>query len=346
MNFRLLLPLLPLLAASSYGVAVPAPTPAPEEPAITEEAAPPALRLPPERDETRRAKALEEQLKQVDRATEITWLGEGDERFLGLYRADSSGSPFGNLLVLHDNLQHPDWPGIVRGLREDLSRHGWNTLSIAMPDYRPLPDLPPLPAPEPPPAENEAAPAKDEKAKPPAPGKAANDTQPPSEPPAESDPAAEQPAQDIYESVEYKPEQVPDVVDSRIRLGMEFLREKDPSPVVIVTIGLSAGFAAKKTQTLLIRDVAGLVLIDPVQPEGADFNTDLDALDLRIPVLDIAPQFNPRTPPGLRLANARRARHQSYEQSIVEGAQRGITGYENQVVRIERGWGERHFKPR
>lgn len=312
MNFRLILPLALLLALPVQGVTPPqqAATPVPTEPAADTDA-PPMLRLPAEREETRRAKALEQQLGQIDRATEVAWLDNGEDRFLALYRQDSSGAPFASLLILHDNRQHPDWPGVVRDLREQLSHHGWHTLSVAMPDYLPIPKLPPLQAP----------------------GAADAATGP-------ANHSAEE------KSVEYPIDKVPDVVDERVRVGIAFLKKKNPTaPVVVVAIGLSAGFAAKKTQTLLIKDLAGIVLIDPVQPDGTDFNTDLDALDLRVPILDIAPEFAPRTNPSLRLANATRARHEGYQQRIIRGAKPGFAGYEIQIIKTVRGWGERLFKP-
>jgi hypothetical protein len=355
MNFRLILPLVLLLALPVQAVTPPKqePAPAAADPAAAAADEPPVLRLPAEREETRRAKGLEQQLGQIDRATEVAWLDNGEDRFLALYRADSSGKPFASLLILHDNRQHPDWPGIVRGLREQLSGHGWNTLSVAMPDYLPQPKLPPMPEPTTaeaaPPAETPASdPANKsnpgDKSKP-APATAKIPAAPPAQT-ATTEPAATEPAATLQEekSVEYPTEKVPDVVDERVRVGIAFLKKKDPAPVVIVAIGLPAGFAAKKTQTLLIKDVAGIVLIDPVQPEGSDFNTDLDALDLRVPILDIAPEFGPRTNPALRLANATRARHESYQQRIIRGAKPGFTGYESQIVKTVRGWGERLFK--
>lgn len=359
MNFRLILPLVLLLALPVQAVTPPkqAASPAPADPATAATDAPPILRLPAEREETRRAKALEQQLSLVDRATEVAWLDNGEDRFLALYRADSSGKPFASLLILHDNRQHPDWPGIVRGLREQLSGHGWNTLSVAMPDYLPQPKLPPMPEPSvtdavapaattPPAGAATKAKAAD-KGKAPSGAKASTPAAPgtkPSGTAAIEEPATPSATHDEEKSVEYPTEKVPDVVDERVRVGIAFLKKKDPAPVVIVAIGLPAGFAAKKTQTLLIKDVAGIVLIDPVQPEGSDFNTDLDALDLRVPILDIAPEFGPRTNPALRLANATRARHESYQQRIIRGAKPGFTGYESQIVKTVRGWGERLFK--
>ena len=320
----------PVQAAPAATTETPSATAAPADPAAAETQAdePPVLRLPAERAETSRAKALVLQLEQVDRATEAAWLDSGEDRFLALYRPDASGTAFASLLILHDNRQHPDWPGIVRGLREQLSDHGWNTLAVAMPDYLPLPVLPPRPVPEPVTPDQETA----------------TGEAPPAEEPESPAPTPPPPVDTEEPSVEYPTDKIPAVVDERIRAGAAFLKKKDPAPVVLVTIGLSAGLAAKNPQTLRIKDIAGIVLIDPVAPEGADFNADLQALNLQVPVLDIVPQWNARSSAPLRLANARRARHQDWQLRKIQGTGPGFNGYEAWVIKAVRGWGEQHFR--
>lgn len=347
MNFHLLSVLLLALALPAQGADVPAPdggASAPAAPATEQvpDVAPPALQLPPERAETRRARVLEEQLKQLDRDDEVLWLGEGNERFLALYRRDSSGRPFANLLLLHDNLQHPDWPGIVQGLREEMSRHGWHTLSIAVPDYLRLPKLPPLPAPAP-----EPAPV-------PAPEDSTDNKEKEGETPATETPAEPQPAEPAEDAsvtpveeaapepqVEYDPEQVPEVLRTRILTALDLLRQKESAPVVVVAVGTAAGLGAL-SGTLQTQDIAGLVLIDPAPV--AD-QTNLEALLLPIPVLDIVPQLGPRAEPEVRRAHARRLRHEQYEQRIIDAARRDFTGLERHVVRLVRGWARRQFEP-
>lgn len=84
-------------------------------------------------------------------------LQTGDGEFIGIWQEDTSGTPVGALLMLHDASQMPDWPGQLQPLRQYLSQHGWATLSIGLPE----PDarvLPPRPEPvklPPPPAEGE-----------------------------------------------------------------------------------------------------------------------------------------------------------------------------------------------
>lgn len=313
-------------------------TPAPPaaEAAPATEETPPALTLPKQRAETRRSKALEEQLKQVDKESEVMWLGSGDDQFMGLFLSDHSGKTFASALILHDNLQHPDWPGLVHALRADLAAHGWNTLTIALPDYLVLPVLPP------PDATEEARPADDTAQSGAATATPAKDDKPlgapePTIPVDDSTPLV---------PVEYSAEQVPDLVDGRTREALGVLKEKNAGPVIIIAIGLSAGIAAKKAQTMLIQDIAGLVIIDPVQPEGSNFNTDLDAMDLRVPILDIAPEFFPRTDPAVRKHSAGRTRKDQYQQRIIRGARPDFRGQETTLVKAVRGWGEQWFRNR
>lgn len=319
MKFRLILVWLLCLPG-----AVPAVEPPPEPAAADAATAPPPLREPPQRMDTRRGKVLATQIQQQDKETEIHWLGTEPDTFLALFRADHSGEPFANLLILHDNRQHPDWPGLVNSLRTRLAAHGWNTLAISLPDYIEQPKLPPREQPA-----NEPAPE----------GSA---TTPATAEPAAETAATEDPAD--KPSVEYPAAEVPDVVDARAREAITFLQQKADLPLAIVAIGLSATIVAKKAQTMLMTDIAGLVIIDPVEPASLEFNINLDTMDLRIPVLDIAPGFSPRSDPQLRRNSATRSRHPLYQQRILPGTGPEFAGMVPAVVRTLRGWGERHFR--
>ena len=340
MKWRPILPLC-LLAPLLLGAQSATPPPAQPEPTPATADTPPPLKSPPIREETRRSQNLEAQLKQVDKETEVTWLGEGDEKFLGLLLMDHSGATFANALILHDNHQHPDWPGLVHELRTQLAAHGWNTLSIAVPDYRLVPQLPAATAAPAAATTSTADPGKAD------PANAAPPTAAPADPAAQAPaPAPSTPAAAEEKSIEFEPDKVPDEVDRRARAATTLLRQKSPKPTVIIAIGLSAGFAAKKAQTMLIQDVSGLVIIDPVQPQNTDFNTDLDAMDLRIPILDIAPEFFPRTDPEVRRHSAGRTRQDLILQRIILGASPDFYQQEGAVVKTVRGWGERWFRKR
>jgi pimeloyl-ACP methyl ester carboxylesterase len=62
------------------------------------------------------------------------WLETAKQRkVFAIYTADRTGKHNGTVIVLHDMGQHPDWPDVVRPLREKLPDHGWSTLSVQMP---------------------------------------------------------------------------------------------------------------------------------------------------------------------------------------------------------------------
>ena len=331
-------------------------TEAPEEITDTADIPPPAIKLPPVRMEIRRARALQEELEKAGPlAGTSQWFKEGtDEQYFGIYIEDHSGRPVGNVLLLHDNLQHPDWPGIIHELRTQLPYAGWSTLAISVPDYIPKNMTPERPKASPP---AEIAPAGDADAPDlaPTPGKDNKpQTKASAKPEAETEPmidlAAEfakntvQPIAILQSSVEYEPERLLEVFDARIRESIAFLHSKSNLPVIIVGVGLSAAFAANRAQSLLLRDVNGLVLIDPMEPGKESLALDLDATDLKIPVLDIVPEQNPRSSAEQRRISASRLRHNAYELRIVLGSQPKFRGFEAQIVKAVRGWGDRHFR--
>lgn len=314
-----------LLAANS-GCAKPEDQPIADTP-------PAPLAIPPIRKETQRSQQLAKHLQTTDKETQVIWLGSGKEEFLGLYRPDSSGRPLANIVILHDNLQHPDWPGIIRQLRLKLSSTGWNTLSIALPDYLPKPAKEKTDSPVPDPQSEELD---TEATEPP-------DMMPSAMPDDSKGAIKETPLMDT--KVEYESEKVPAIMNERISLAISFIKEKSPLPVVVLCHGLSATLIAKQAQTMLVKDISGLVIIDPVEVTALKgFDSKLDAMDLRIPVLDIAPEFNPRTAPALRKKNAARLQHKGYRQQVIHGADQDFSNTEAALIKTVRGWGEKLFR--
>ena len=282
----------------------------------------------PERDETLRNQAVAAQLALTDKITEATWLGSGKEQFLALYLADSSGKPFVNTLILHDNLQNPDWPGVIRSLRKDLAVGGWNTLSIAVPDYQPRPAIPPLEPDQPEATGNVMEQELDTEA---------------TEPGAMNEGAGE-PAPAADRAPE---EQVPEELAQRILLASQYLSGKSNYPLVIIAIGSSATLILKQAQTGSLSDVNGIVMIDPLPLPGLEgVDLEMTESDLRIPLLDIAPEFNSRSESNIRAANARRQQQSLYQQRILRGSNRDFKGAELRLVKAVRGWGETEFRRR
>ena len=112
-------------------------------------------------------------------------------------------------------------------------------------------------------------------------------------------------------------------------------------PIIIIAIGSSATWIAQQAHEMRMKDIAGLVIIDPVKLPDSDTNPNEDVAGLRIPVLDIAPEYNARTPPIERKKNARRQSRKTYEQHIVMGSGPGFSQSEPQVVKKIRGWAKR-----
>lgn len=78
---------------------------------------------------------------------ETVWLKAGNQRFLGIFTPDTSGTTKGAVILLHGMGVHPNWPDVIYPLRVSLPEHGWATLSIQLPvlkndavleDYLPL----------------------------------------------------------------------------------------------------------------------------------------------------------------------------------------------------------------
>lgn len=283
----------------------------------------------PERDETLRNQAVAAQLALTDKTTEVTWLGSGKEQFLALYLPDSSGKPFVNTLILHDNLQNPDWPGVIRSLRKELTLGGWNTLSIAVPDYQPRPAIPPLEPDQPEATGSVLEQELDTEATEPEAMNEAN-----SEPVESTDDGAPE-------------DRVPEELAQRILLASQYLNEKSNYPLVIIAIGSSATLLLKQVQTSSVNEINGLVLIDPLPLPGLDsVDLEMTESDLRIPLLDIAPEFNPRSNPEPRATNARRQQQPLYQQRVLRGSNRDFRGAEMRLLKAVRGWGETQFRPK
>lgn len=143
--------LLPLL-----GLAQPAPEPTPEpapaEPPPTET---PEQPLPPPAQVGVREGGIDAWLP----PDQLLWLEAAGDRFPTRFRAELTGNPRGAVVILHDAGQHPSWPTTLAALFDELPRHGWHALALALPPPATLGSsiAPVEPAPDPaPPAADEA----------------------------------------------------------------------------------------------------------------------------------------------------------------------------------------------
>jgi len=77
---------------------------------------------------------ISRKLQQEVDEKEIVWLRLDDSlKNLALFKEAQGIDVLGSILILADLNHHPDWPHIIRPLRNNLANHGWNTLSIQMP---------------------------------------------------------------------------------------------------------------------------------------------------------------------------------------------------------------------
>jgi hypothetical protein len=76
---------------------------------------------------------LQRQYQSSLRAEQVLELATDQERFIALQLEQETASPEGGVLILHDAGQTPDWPYLLRQVREYLPAVGWTTLSIDLP---------------------------------------------------------------------------------------------------------------------------------------------------------------------------------------------------------------------
>lgn len=169
--------------------------------------------------------------KEVDEE-DLVWLKANNNKFIGLWKPDTSSASFGAVIILHAPGDTPNTPHTVKALRKNLSFHGWSTLAIAMPDIESL-DIPKR-------VKRTPLPVKDEKKD--------GETDP-------STPAMSQ--EEIDAAIENTPEEIPpkntnkgrsnpdDLSEQRINAAMQFLHDKGQYNIALVAFGANAVRAAK-----------------------------------------------------------------------------------------------------
>lgn len=314
-------------------------------------APPPELKKPPERLELTYNKLLADSLRNYDPDnSEQVWLSQGKDQYLGLFIDDFSGKRIGNILILHDNQQHPDWPGITHDLRTALPATGWSTLSISVPYFDLTPKLPKREPPiQPSPQSSETEP--NEQSAPPEDEKQKENNEPKNEMEAASEAVenrqvAEANMAAIADAkIEYSREQIPEIVNQRIREAIANIKGRNQRPIIVVASGLSASWALSAVKSMPKQDVAGLAIIDAAQPKLLEgYNVDTDIAKLTIPVLDIAPTAGQRSPASTRAKIAKKTRQVIFQQRLISGSSQSLTQNTHQVIMSIRGWCKRHFQ--
>ncbi len=298
---------------------------------------------------------MEALAKEVDPET-LLWLGEGEDRFLGVYQEAWRTLPHGAAIVLHSDGQHPRWPQTSRVLSDNLAKHGWTSLAISLPSSLPetIPDRPALSTtPEP----MSTDPQTDSTQ---ADGTSENGQNP-------------EDAQNMAETQEASPnstmnEKEPsNLIDpeaqayERLMEAYEYLRQQGLLNIAIICEGKSVIRAVKmiadipvpppsNPQARVAKPIAAVVSINaaPSIPNDADFNLAKAMADLNLYVLDIyvdngeeSQQFAQR-----RKAHAQRAGLRVYRQQQLPLPSNKLALGENPMSKRVRGFLNRYAKGR
>ncbi len=71
----------------------------------------------------------------VGKVVELDVKNQSD-KVLAFYTKHQFEQERGSVIILHDKLEHPDWKYVIRPLRTELPKLGWNTLSLQLPYKR------------------------------------------------------------------------------------------------------------------------------------------------------------------------------------------------------------------
>ncbi len=263
---------------------------------------------------------------------EVVWLEAGADKFPAVWKADTSGDPFGAILLIHGAGQTLDWPSSLHELRNSLTDFGWSTLSISLPQ----PVLPPPPPrPSAPPAENPA----------PTDSIATND--------------------DDATTPELSPE-----ISARLQAAVAYLNSRGQYNLAIAGEDVGALWATQyvarlardfagskknrprgKVNAKMSRPVRALVLINA--RNSVPYQTGVPGKHLSdwfndpgLPVLDVyfGSHFLDEKEPAMRAKNARRKRLTDYVQLQLVDSPIHSSGGETQLSRRVRGFLNKHAK--
>ena len=252
----------------------------------------------------RNDKALAEQLED----DQVKWLMAGDNKFLGIFKANSKGKTLGSLLILPAAGNTPRISGALPKLADDLSRYGWHSLAISLPQFNfsgPKPNFP------------------DEK----------TDTEQTTE--ALTEEAVKQVTQLPDEKVWYEKQQTKNMemlLERLLAAEAELLTQG--GEYVIIAQGSTAELVLELISSKVIKP-SGLVTLNiqhPSMQRSSKIATNLSKI--KIPVLDIYNQ-----PSDKLVLKRKRAQISSvYSQLYVPGVGINYLGSEQLLVNRVKGW--------
>jgi hypothetical protein len=254
----------------------------------------------------KRAQSLIHYMELMDRENEVVSLPGTNQDYYGLFLEESTGSPQGGVLILHDNQQHGHWPDIIAPLREYLPQHGWATLTIELPDE---------------PARQRIARSK------------------PTDQPSLSISEEENvPTAIPEEAITLVPVQYKQESQQRISAAMEYLRSKGQLNLVIIGYGIGAAWAIDYLAQQNKKGLA-LVTIDAMPNQDNDTQMLQQLAELQNPFLDL---MQPKKSYVLKKGKARRAimqrnQNKKYQQIITSNVA-SYRNNENSTNRRIRGW--------
>ncbi len=326
-----------LVMLPARGADEPAPTPPATAPATPAERAP----LPSRSDS--QAAGLQRQLP----ANQFVALSAGGEDVVALWQPANVGEPKGLIILLPGQGESADWPSGIGPLRRGLPDHGWQTLSLSLPDSGTLLPSAPLPT---------------DTATQTAPEKAADAGEAPSQdavgadaeqaPPVEAGVLPEAtaatgstPGAEETDTATAEPPTTPseaERIDKRIDAALAFARSKQPPGIVMIGQGTGGYWAARYLQQQAPAGVKGVLVIQPERPQGQD-----EPLAQLLPsVKGAVGDFFYDAGPGEqvaareRLNASRRTRHPAYHQLELPDAVDRDTR-QAQLLRRARGWLDR-----
>lgn len=235
-------------------------------------------------------------------------LNAAGKTFLSLWQTETSGEPFGAVLILHGAGQTLNSPDAISQLRSELSDHGWTTLSVALPDpaqTQPSARILPIVTAN----DNKVTP--DDSSTVPAVAPEDEAYEPPTEPPPGT---TQELAKDETQQTQQRESDdaiaLELEVQARIKAAMEYLNSRGQYNIVLLGQGLGAARAAayleavtppeltlppgsqknKRNHSNVQRPIRALVLVNPrnMLPSGEQEPMLVERiLDRQLPILDI-----------------------------------------------------------
>jgi len=230
-----------------------------------------------------------------------------NREYLALLQPSQGASSKGLVVLLPDRAQHPDWPQIIRPLRNGLAEAGWTTLAMTFPVPRPTPP-PARPVTEPTPTaaeDNSATP----EATPKEPGDSADAA---TTAPDQPEPAAP----DTAEPTAGPPMPLLAMIDELTKQALALVNSDENERLILVGVGDGGYWAARWAADLMATKeiiVPKLVLINPRNQLPGESLRIRDFLNDPIPVLDLSENRNSAEAKDRKLA-AQQAGFKRYQQ--------------------------------